>query len=334
MRVTSILRRLGFLILVVWAASTITFLVPRISPRNPIRERFVELARTGGYSPADLEKIVASYSQKFGLTKPLWQQYLDYVGSIARLDLGVSLNKFPKTVWQLIMESLPWTIGLLFVATVLSFVIGNLLGALAAWPSSPRWIKGLATPFVLLMGVPPVLMGVFLLFFVAFRLKLLPMGSAYSIGLIPNWSSLSFIVDMLKHQILPALSLILGTVGSWVLSMRGMGVTIQGEDYVLFAEHKGLSGATIFRDYYLRNALLPQVTGLALAVGTMVTSGIVIEQFYGLPGIGSMLYYAISVNDYLAIYGVVLFITIAIAFLMVVVEMFYPLLDPRVRQLK
>jgi len=333
-RVTSILRRLGFLILVVWAASTITFLVPRISPRNPIRERFVELARTGGYSPADLEKIVASYSQKFGLTKPLWQQYLDYVGSIARLDLGVSLNKFPKTVWQLIMESLPWTIGLLFVATVLSFVIGNLLGALAAWPSSPRWIKGLATPFVLLMGVPPVLMGVFLLFFVAFRLKLLPMGSAYSIGLIPNWSSLSFIVDMLKHQILPALSLILGTVGSWVLSMRGMGVTIQGEDYVLFAEHKGLSGATIFRDYYLRNALLPQVTGLALAVGTMVTSGIVIEQFYGLPGIGSMLYYAISVNDYLAIYGVVLFITIAIAFLMVVVEMFYPLLDPRVRQLK
>jgi len=333
-RVTSILRRLGFLILVVWAASTITFLVPRISPRNPIRERFGELARTGGYSPADLEKIVASYSQKFGLTKPLWQQYLDYVGSIARLDLGVSLNKFPKTVWQLIMESLPWTIGLLFVATVLSFVIGNLLGALAAWPSSPRWIKGLATPFVLLMGVPPVLMGVFLLFFVAFRLKLLPMGSAYSIGLIPNWSSLSFIVDMLKHQILPALSLILGTVGSWVLSMRGMGVTIQGEDYVLFAEHKGLSGATIFRDYYLRNALLPQVTGLALAVGTMVTSGIVIEQFYGLPGIGSMLYYAISVNDYLAIYGVVLFITIAIAFLMVVVEMLYPLLDPRVRQLK
>jgi peptide/nickel transport system permease protein len=181
------------------------------------------------------------------------------------------------------------------------------------------------------MGVPPVLMGVFLLFFVAFRLKILPMGNAYSIGIIPNWS-LSFIIDILKHQILPALSLILGTVGSWVLSMRGMGVTIQGEDYVLFAEHKGLNGRTIFRDYYLRNALLPQVTGLALAVGTMVTSGIVIEQFYGLPGIGSMLYDAIKVNDFLVIYGVVLFITIAIAVLMVVVEMLYPLLDPRVRE--
>jgi len=288
----------------------------------------------GGFTPTDLDKIVASYSAKFGLNKPLWQQYIDYISSVARLDLGVSMNKFPKTVWQLLMESLPWTIGLLAVATVFSFVIGNLLGALAAWPRSPRWVRGLATPFVLLMGVPPVLMGVFLMFFVAFRLKLLPMGNAYSIGIIPNWHSLSFILDVLKHQILPALSLILGTVGSWVLSMRGMGVTIQGEDYVLFAEHKGLGGTTIFRDYYLRNALLPQVTGLALAVGTMVTSGIVIEQFYGLPGIGSMLYDAIKVNDFLVIYGVVLFIVIAIAVLMVVVEMLYPLLDPRVRTQK
>jgi peptide/nickel transport system permease protein len=333
-RITSILRRLGFLLLVIWAASTITFLIPRISPRNPIRERFGELARMGGFTPVDLEKIIASYSTKFGLNKPLLQQYLDYIGSVARLDLGVSLNKFPKTVWDLLMESLPWTIGLLFVSTVLSFVIGNLLGALAAWPRAPRWARNLATPFVLLMGVPPVLMGIFLLFFVAFRLKLLPMGNAYSIGVVPNWASLGFILDVLKHQILPALSLILGTVGSWVLSMRGMGVTIQGDDYVLFAEHKGLGALTIFRDYYLRNALLPQVTGLALAVGTMVTSGIVIEQFYGLPGIGSMLYDAISVNDYLVIYGVVLFITIAIAVLMVGVELLYPLLDPRVRQQK
>ena len=331
MRITTILRRVGFLILVIWAASTITFLIPRISPRNPVRERFGELARMGGFTPTDLEKIVASYSAKFGLNKPLWQQYLDYIGSVARLDLGVSMNKFPKTVWQLLLESLPWTIGLLFVATVFSFVLGNLLGALAAWPRSPRWVKGLATPFVLLMGVPPVLMAVFLMFFVAFRLKLLPMGNAYSIGVIPNWHSIIFILDVLKHQILPALSLILGTVGSWVLSMRGMGVTIQGEDYVLFAEHKGLGGRAIFRDYYLRNALLPQVTGLALAVGTMVTSGIVIEQFFGLPGIGSMLYDAIKVNDFLVIYGVVLFIVIAIAVLMIVVEMLYPLLDPRVR---
>ena len=136
---------------------------------------------------------------------------------------------------------------------------------------------------------------------------------------------------MLKHQILPALALILGSVGGWVLSMRGMGVTIQGEDYVNFAEHKGLGGYAIFRDYYLRNAMLPQVTGLALALGSVVTNGIVVEQIFGLPGIGQALYMAISANDFLVIYGIVLFITIAVATLMVFVELLYPLLDPRIR---
>ena len=233
---------------------------------------------------------------------------------------------------QLIMDSLPWSIGLLFVCTILSFIIGNLLGAVAAWPRSPNWLRMLATPFVLLMGVPPVIMGVLLLFFVAFRLKFLPLGNAYSTGMIPDWSSPAFILDVLKHQILPGLALILGTVGGWVLSMRGMGVTIQGEDYVLFAEHKGLGGFAIFKDYYLRNALLPQVTGLALALSTMVVSAIVVESQFGLPGLGRVLSQAIQSNDFLVIYGVVLFITIAVATLMVMVELFYPLLDPRIRQ--
>jgi peptide/nickel transport system permease protein len=327
-----ILGRLLFLILVIWAASTITFFIPRLSPRNPIRERFAELARIGGFSPQDLETIVASYNTKFGLDKPLIQQYFDYIASIARFDLGVSLNKYPKTVIDLIMESLPWTITLLLVTTILSFVIGNLLGAVAAWPRAPGWLRSLATPFVLLMGVPPVLMGVLLLFFIGFRLKLLPLGSAYSTGLVPDWSSPAFIWDVIKHQIMPAMALILGSVGGWVLSMRGMGVTIQGEDYVLFAEHKGLSGYVIFKDYYLRNALLPQVTGLALALGTVVTSNIVVESLFGLPGLGRVLSQAIQANDFLVIYGIVLFITIAVATLMVVVELLYPLLDPRIRQ--
>lgn len=331
MSVQFIVRRLFFLVLVVWSASTITFFIPRISNRNPIRERFAALARTGGFSPADMEEIVASYNTKFGLDKPLLEQYFTYISSVARLDMGVSLNKFPRTVMQLIGDSLPWTISLLLVTTVLSFVIGNLLGAIAAWPRAPQWIRTVATPFILLQGIPPVLMGILLLFFIAYRLKLAPLGSAYSTGLIPDWSDLSFILDVLHHQLLPGLALILGSVGGWVLSMRGMGVTIQGEDYVNFAEHKGLGGRVIFRDYYLRNALLPQVTGLALALGNVVTSGVVIEQQFGLPGLGQILGQAIQANDFLVIYGVVLFITIAVASLMVVVELLYPLLDPRIR---
>jgi peptide/nickel transport system permease protein len=326
-----IVRRLLFLIMVVWAASTITFFIPRLSDKNPVRERFAELARLGGFAPADLEKIVAAYNTKFGLDKPLLEQYWDYVTSIARFDLGVSFRLYPKTVMELIMESLPWTITLLLVTTFLSFVIGNLLGAIAAWPRSPQWLRTFATPFILFQGVPPVVMGVLLLFFVGFRLKLAPLGGAYSTGIVPDWSSLAFWWDVIHHQLLPALALLLGSVGGWVLSMRGMGVTIQGEDYVNFAEHKGLGGRVIFKDYYLRNALLPQVTGLALAFGSIVTSGIVIEQMFGLPGLGRVLDSAIRSNDFLVIYGVVLFITIAVAALMVFAELLYPVLDPRIK---
>jgi peptide/nickel transport system permease protein len=316
--------------MVVWAASTITFFIPRMSDRNPIRERFAELARTGGFSASDLEVIVASYNKKFGLDKPLWEQYVDYIGSVARLDLGVSLNRFPKTVTDIIYESLPWTIVLLFVSAILSFVIGNLLGAIAAWPKSPAWMRSVATPFIMFMGVPPVLLAIFLLFFLAFRLKLFPLGQAYSTGIAPDWS-FSFILNVAWHQVLPAVSMILGSVGGWVLSMRGMGVTIQGEDYVNFAEHKGLNGRTIFRDYYLRNALLPQVTGFALALGSLITSGAVVESLYALPGLGSKLSQAIQANDFLVIYGIVLFITMSVATLMVLVEFLYPLLDPRIK---
>ena len=325
-----IAKRLAFLLLVIWAASTIVFFVPRLSPRNAIRERFAELARSGGFSPADIETLVANMNTQFGLDKPLLEQYWTYLGNIIRMDFGYSLNRYPSTVTDIISQALPWTFFLLLVTTVLSFVIGNLLGAVSAWPKAPRWLRNIATPFVLLTGVPPVIMGILLLFFIGFRLKLLPLGGSYSIGTVPNWSW-TFAFDILRHQLLPALALILGSVGGWVLSMRGMGITIQGEDYVNFAEHKGLTGGRIFRDYYLRNTLLPQVTGLALALGTVVTSAIIVEGLFGLPGLGTVLNNAIRANDFPVIYGIVLFITIAIAVLMAVLEFVYPLLDPRVR---
>ena len=324
-----IFRRLSFLALVIWAASTIVFFVPRLSATNPIRERFAKLAQSGGFSPADLETIIASYTEQFGLDKPLMEQYRTYLGHVMRLDFGVSLNKYPSTVIQIITQAIPWTLALLLVTTIISFLVGNLLGALSAWPRAPKWVRTFATPFVLLTGVPPVIMAVLLLFFVGFKLNLLPLGGAYSVGIVPTMSW-SFVVDLLLHQILPALALVLGSVGGWVLSMRGMGITIQGEDYVTFAEHKGLKPFVIFRDYYLRNTLLPQVTGLALALGTVVTSAVVVESIFGLPGIGTALNDAIRSNDYPVIYGIVLFITFAVATLMVLMEFVYPLLDPRI----
>jgi peptide/nickel transport system permease protein len=325
-----VVRRLLFLALVIWSASTIVFFIPRLSKTNAIRERFAELSRTGGFAPADLEKLILSYTEQFGLDRPLWEQYQDYIGNIFQLDFGYSLNRYPMTVTDVIMQAIPWTLSLLVVTTLLSFLIGNLLGALSAWPKAPSWVRGVATPFILLTGVPPIIMGVLLLFFLGFKMKWFPLGGAYSIGLVPD-GSWTFYMDLMMHQVLPALSLILGSVGGWVLSMRGMGITIQGEDYVNFAEHKGLGAGVIFRDYYLRNTLLPQATALALALGTVVTSAVVVESMFGLPGIGLALNSAIRSNDFPVIYGIVLFITGAVATLMVLMEFIYPLLDPRIR---
>ena len=330
MNVKIVVKRLLFFVLVVWAASTIVFFIPRLSNRNAIRERFSELARTGGFSPTDIEKLIASMNQQFGLDRPLLDQYWTYLNNIIHLDFGYSLSKYPTTVSEVIAQSLPWTIGLLLVTTVLAFVIGTLLGAISAWPRAPHWLRSVANAFILLTGVPPVIMGILLIFFIGFRLQWLPLGGAYSPGLVPNYSW-PFFIDLMEHQILPALSLILGSVGGWVLSMRGMGITIQGEDYVNFAEHKGLDGGRIFRDYYLRNALLPQVTGLALALGTVVTSAVIVESLFGLPGIGTALNLAIRANDFPVIYGIVIFITIAIAALMLLLEFLYPILDPRIQ---
>jgi peptide/nickel transport system permease protein len=239
MKIGYLIRRLLFLFAVVWVAATLVFFIPRLSTRNPIRERFAEIARSTGFAPKDLEQIIAAYEVKFGLNKPLLEQYVEYMGGVLRGDLGPSLTRFPVTVLDLILTALPWTIGLLVVTTLIAFALGNLLGALASWPRSPAFIKGLMAPLMMLQAIPAYLLGLLLIFFIAFRLRLLPMGGAYSQGVLPSFT-LEFILDAARHQILPAISLILSSVGFWALGMRGMGVTIQGEDYVTFAEHKGL----------------------------------------------------------------------------------------------
>jgi peptide/nickel transport system permease protein len=325
-------RRLIFLVLVVWSAATLLFFIPRMSRVNPIRERFAELSRSTGYAPKDLEQIIASYELKFGLNKPIAEQYLDYMGSVLRGDLGFSLMRYPRTVVDLIGQALPWTVGLLTVTTLMTFLLGTLIGALAGWPRSPKWVKGMVTPLMVLAAIPAYNLGLLLIYFVAFRAKLLPLSGAYTTGLFAGPElSIPFLLDVVKHSILPALSLVLASVGFWALGMRGMGVTVQGEDYVNFAEHKGLRQNRIFYAYYVRNAILPQVTALALAFGGIVSAGVLVEQLYGFPGIGSLLSQAILANDFFVIYGIGFITILAVGVSMLVVDILYPLLDPRIR---
>jgi len=299
-----VIKRVGLLILIVWSAATLNFFIPKITPRNPLREKLLQEASRSGYIPPGFDRMVKAYEVKFGLDQPLWKQYLRYLGDMARLDLGYSISNFPKTVGQLIGEALPWTIGLLTVTTLISFVLGSLLGALIAWPKSPGWLHYFVAPVMTLSAVPFYLLGLILIYFIAFRGKLLPLGGGYSVGIIPSWTP-SFALDIAKHSILPALAIILASLGGWAIGMRGMMVTVQGEDYMTFAEAKGLKDWRLFYKYAVRNALLPQVTGLALSFSFIVSGAVLVELVFGFPGIGSLLARSIAQLDYFTIYGVV-----------------------------
>ncbi|MBI3957826.1 MAG: ABC transporter permease [Chloroflexi bacterium] len=315
--------------MIVWTAATLNFFIPKLTPRNPLREKLLEDASRGGYIPPGFNEMVQGYEKKFGLDQPVWKQYLTYMGDMARFDLGYSISNFPKTVGELIGEAIPWTIGLLTVTTALAFLIGTLLGALIAWSRSPSWLNYLVAPLLTLSAIPFYLLALILIYFVAFQWKLLPLGGGYSFGIVPSFSA-AFIFDVMKHAILPALSIILASTGGWAIGMRGMMVTVQGEDYMTFAEAKGLKPRRLFFRYAVRNALLPQVTGLALSLSFIVSGSVLVELVFGFPGIGTLLARSVGQLDYFLIYGIVFIIIVAIGVAMFIMDMIYPLLDPRI----
>lgn len=252
------------------------------------------------------------------------------MGDLLRGDLGVSIANFPKTTWELIAEGLPWTIGLLLTTTILSFLLGSLIGALMAWPTAGRFFRNIVPSILVLAAIPAYVIALTLIYFVAFRMKLLPIGGGYGIGTVPNMS-VSFFLEVMKHSILPALAIIFASMGGWAIGMRGMMVTVQGEDYMNFAEAKGLKEGRLFFRYGVRNALLPQVTGLALAFSNIVSGAVLVELVFGYPGVGTLLARSINNLDYFVIYGVVLVLIFAIGIAMLIMDLIYPLLDPRIR---
>jgi peptide/nickel transport system permease protein len=329
MTVGYVLRRVGVFLIIVWVAATVNFIIPRLAPANPIREKLLQAVSFGGAGKTDMQALVATYEEKFGLNQPLWRQYLSYMGDLVRLDLGVSIANFPSKVMDIILRALPWTIGLLLVATLLAFSLGTLLGALAAWPKTPIALHILAAPMMTLSSIPFYLLGLILLYIFAFSLKWFPLSGGHDVGAIPSLSW-SFISDVLEHSLLPAMTIVLASLGSWAIGMRGMMISGLGEDYITFAEAKGLQGSEIFFRYALRNALLPQTTALALSLGYIVSGAVLVEVVFGYPGVGTLLYQAIQRFDYFVIYGVVIMLILAIGLATLVIDLLYPLLDPRI----
>jgi peptide/nickel transport system permease protein len=324
-----LVRRVGVFLLIAWLAATLNFFLPRLSGQDPVRVKLLQQAQLGGYVQAGIEAMIQEYDRRFGLDRPLWRQYLVYLRGAARLDFNYSIANYPRTVNEMIAEALPWTIGLLGTTTLVSFGLGTVLGALLAWPRAPRWMRWLMPPLWALHAIPFFLLGLILIYLFTFRIPVFPMFGGYSAGAFPALTA-SFVGDVLWHAVLPALSIVLVATGGWALSMRGMMVTTEGEDYVTFAEAKGLRSLTIFLRYCVRNALLPQATALALALGQIVSGAVLVEVIFGYPGIGTVLFQAIRENDHFLIQGIVFTVIVALGLATLMLDAIYPLLDPRI----
>ncbi|MGQ9629770.1 MAG: ABC transporter permease [bacterium] len=313
----------------IFLSVTIVFVVPRLVPGDPLGAVLLKLSAVGGSLGA--QELVEGYKRLFGLDKNIFVQYVSYIREVARGNFGYSIANFPSTVAELLMNSLPWTIGLLSVTTIVSWVLGTIIGTFVGWRGGEAKISKFLVPIALVLySIPYYILAIILVFLLAFMWKVFPLSGGYTPGSHVTFS-LGFVIDVLRHSILPALSIVLVSLGWWFLSMRSMIISLQGEDYITLAEAKGLSSRRILWRYAFRNALLPQVTGLALSLSRIVGGAIITEVIFAYPGVGWLIYNAITGLDFPLIQGGVLLIIVSVAVANFVIDVAYPLIDPRIR---
>jgi peptide/nickel transport system permease protein len=320
---TRVLKRLALFVVTVWVAATLNFLIPRVGLPIPGLVTVANSADTASRrGPTDRER-------RFRLNLSLWDQYVGYMGDAVHFDFNYSMASYPNRVSDMIGKALPWTFGLLGVTTVLAWLLGTLLGASIAWPSAPRILRYLLPPMVALSATPFFMVGLILLYVLAFKAQLFPLGGGYEPGTFPALTP-EFAANIVSHAMLPALSILVTTIGTFGLGMRGLMVGLQGEDYMLLAQAKGLKGMTVFYNYALRNAWLPQITAIAVTLGQIVSGGLLVEAVFRYPGIGGLLVWSIINHDFFLTQGIVLVIIVSISLATLLLDLIYPLLDPRV----
>jgi peptide/nickel transport system permease protein len=320
-------RRLGFFALTLWAAVTINFFLPRLMPGNPAEAM---MARFKGHvNPTAIKALEAAFGT--GTQKSLWSQYVEYLRNTATGHFGVSLTYFPLPVSTEIRQALPWTLGLVGVTTILAFVIGTLIGIVAGWRRGGRLDSVLPPVFVVTSALPYFWIGMLLiLFFSVWTNGWLPNDGGYDTTLIPTFSG-PFVVDVLKHAVLPAVTILLASIGGWILTMRNNMVTTIAEDYVRMGRAKGLSNRRVMYHYAARNAVLPNLAGFAMSLGFVISGSILVEFVFNYPGVGYMLLNAVSNEDFPLMQALFLLITVAVLLAILVCDFATAWLDPRAR---
>jgi len=323
-----LLRRVLIFFLTIWIAASIIWLIPRLAPGDPITAMVSRMLSRSGYI-RDSAAIIEGWKARFGLNDPLPVQYIRYLSNIIHLDFGYSLAYFPTTVNEIIALALPWTVGLLLIAVFITFILGNFLGAVMVWRGTPRLFRMLIPVGMIFTSLPSILAAIFLIYVFAFLLNWFPMMGPYDIGMQPGFN-LAFIGNVIYHGTLPALSIVIVSFGYWSLGMRGMMITVEGEDYMQLARAKGLSPFYVLYRYMVRNAILPQVTAFALTLGGLVSGQVLVEYMFSYQGMGSIIYNAILTQDFPVIQGTSFILILMTALAVLIIDLLYPLIDPRI----
>jgi peptide/nickel transport system permease protein len=325
--------RLAQYFLVIFLGVTAVFFIPRLLPNDPVVRTIAELSSRGAYlDPASIDNMVVALTEMYGLEGSLLQQYGAFWQRLFRGDFGLSFFQFPTPVIELIGTALPWTLGLLLVTTLLSWTIGNIIGGLAGYHSRKAWSKVLDTVAMIIRPLPYYIFAFALLLLLAYVVRWFPVSGGTDIGrkVAFNWP---FIKDVLRHSFLPALSLTILGWAIWFQTMRLIVQNVNAENFVQYAKLGGIKEGKIVSRYVIRNAMLPQITGLALALGQIFSGALITEIVFSYPGLGGLLYNAIVTGDYNLIMGITVISIVAITTAILIIDLLYPLFDPRIRYL-
>ncbi len=324
-------RRITFYVITLWAAVSLNFLIPKLMPGDPKQIFIDKFLRKGGELTPQMQN---SIDLLFGADGDagLWDQYVSYWGRLFSGDLGISITYYPQPVTELIGQALPWTVGLVGLATIISFALGVGLGAWAGWKRG-TWVDSIIPASTLLQAVPYFWLALILVSVFSVSTGWFPRIGSYDIFGFdngPEWSW-AFVGSVIYHGFLPALTIVLSSVGGWLLGMRNMMVSTLSEDYVTTAEAKGLRPRRVFTTYAMRNAALPSLAGFGVSLGFVVAGSLVMEQVFTYPGVGKLMITAVRNNDYALMQGVFLVITLAVLAALFLMDLIYGFLDPRTR---
>ena len=325
-----LLKRLLIFFITILVAATLNFLVPRLTPQDPITAVLGAMA-SKGIVLSDSESVVQMYTEAFGLDQPVIVQYFKYLGNIFfRFDFGYSISYYPNKVLPIILNALPWTMGLLLIGNLVAFLIGNLLGALCAWKKTHRFFRGFIYVLMPFSTIPYYVLALLLMYLLAILNPIFPISGATTAGAAGGFT-LAHLQDLAVHAVLPILSVALSLIGFWALSMRGIMSTVLGEDYLTYAQARGLRGGRIFYHYGIKNAVLPQYTAFAIDLGKIMCGSVLVEILFNYPGVGYVLYNALRTADYFVMQGVIMFIIFTVALATLIMDLIYPKLDPRIQ---